>query len=155
MVFVSSLVRLQPLKFHYTLETLELNFYSVIKLFCLLSVFRFECHLKFSWPVPRIPIIHFANERISGFSQKVQTHQHFDSDNQTLEPHSLVGASFCRLLCMFFSLYCWFHTVCQGKLFPDQNIPGHDIMFLPAASPEHCMSLCSAHPQGTYFSHIR
>ncbi|XP_031179014.1 plasma kallikrein-like isoform X1 [Sander lucioperca] len=43
-------------------------------------------------------------------------------------------------------------TVCQGKLFPNTDIPGNDIENIPAASPEHCQALCSAHSVCTYFS---
>uniref|UniRef100_A0A671U235 Apple domain-containing protein n=1 Tax=Sparus aurata TaxID=8175 RepID=A0A671U235_SPAAU len=45
--------------------------------------------------------------------------------------------------------------VCQGKLFPRTDIPGGDIMMLPAASPQHCQALCSAHPLCTFFSFVR
>uniref|UniRef100_A0A671U0U1 Apple domain-containing protein n=1 Tax=Sparus aurata TaxID=8175 RepID=A0A671U0U1_SPAAU len=45
-------------------------------------------------------------------------------------------------------------TVCQGKLFPRTDIPGGDIMMLPAASPQHCQALCSAHPLCTFFSFV-
>ncbi|XP_044192494.1 coagulation factor XI-like [Thunnus albacares] len=46
-----------------------------------------------------------------------------------------------------------FDTVCQGKLFPRTEIKGNSIETLPAASPEHCQTLCSAHPLCTYFSY--
>uniref|UniRef100_A0A4W6FTZ3 Apple domain-containing protein n=1 Tax=Lates calcarifer TaxID=8187 RepID=A0A4W6FTZ3_LATCA len=64
--------------------------------------YRYKCHLKFSWPVPRTP-------EVGGRG--------------------------------------W------GKLFPKTNLPGHDIESLLAASPEHCQTLCSAHPQCSYFSY--
>ncbi|XP_053190115.1 coagulation factor XI-like [Scomber japonicus] len=48
----------------------------------------------------------------------------------------------------------YFEPACQGKLFPRTNIPGHDIVVLPAASPEHCQTLCTAHPLCTYFTYI-
>ncbi|XP_053190485.1 coagulation factor XI-like [Scomber japonicus] len=48
----------------------------------------------------------------------------------------------------------YFETACQGKLFPRTDIPGHDIVVLPAASPEHCQTLCTAHPLCTYFSYV-
>ncbi|TDH04400.1 hypothetical protein EPR50_G00151060 [Perca flavescens] len=43
-------------------------------------------------------------------------------------------------------------SVCQGKLFPNTDIPGNDVENIPAASPEHCQALCSAHSVCTYFS---
>ncbi|XP_042361910.1 coagulation factor XI-like [Plectropomus leopardus] len=46
------------------------------------------------------------------------------------------------------------NTACQGKLFPSTDIPGSNLLALPAASPEHCQSLCSAHPSCTYFSFV-
>uniref|UniRef100_A0A4W6FZ67 Apple domain-containing protein n=1 Tax=Lates calcarifer TaxID=8187 RepID=A0A4W6FZ67_LATCA len=39
------------------------------------------------------------------------------------------------------------HTPLSCPLFPKTNLPGHDIESLLAASPEHCQTLCSAHPQ--------
>uniref|UniRef100_A0A4W6FSL3 Apple domain-containing protein n=1 Tax=Lates calcarifer TaxID=8187 RepID=A0A4W6FSL3_LATCA len=66
--------------------------------------YRYKCHLKFSWPVPRTP-------EVGGRD-------------------------------------------CEGKLFPKTNLPGHDIESLLAASPEHCQTLCSAHPQCSYFSYV-
>nr|XP_046274228.1 coagulation factor XI-like [Scatophagus argus] len=82
---------------------------------------RYKCHLKFSWALPRTPIVEAKNGVISGFSHKAQFSQRFN-------------------------------TVCQDKLFPSTNIPGSDMQALPAASPEHCQALCSAHPQCTYFT---
>ncbi|KAM6903458.1 plasma kallikrein-like isoform 2-T2 [Lycodopsis pacificus] len=43
---------------------------------------------------------------------------------------------------------------CEGKLFPSTDIPGNDVVVLPAVSPEHCQTLCSAHPVCTYFSFV-
>ncbi|XP_076611146.1 coagulation factor XI-like [Chaetodon auriga] len=84
---------------------------------------RYKCYLKFSWAVPRIPIITRADRIISGFSHRIQATQYFDS-------------------------------ACDGKLFPNTNIPGNDIEVLFAASPEHCRTYCSAHPHCTYFSYM-
>ncbi|XP_071768712.1 coagulation factor XI-like [Centroberyx gerrardi] len=47
-----------------------------------------------------------------------------------------------------------FDTACQAKLFPSTDIPGSDLEMLLAGSPEHCLSLCSAHPRCTYFSYF-
>ncbi|XP_062265316.1 coagulation factor XI-like [Platichthys flesus] len=47
----------------------------------------------------------------------------------------------------------YFGTVCQGKLFLNTDIPGHDIENLPAASAEHCQALCTDKPSCTYFSY--
>ncbi|XP_076610671.1 coagulation factor XI-like [Chaetodon auriga] len=84
---------------------------------------RYKCHLKFSWTIPRTPIVEAKTGVVSGFSHKTQMSQHFN-------------------------------TACQGKLFANTDIPGSDIQALPAASPEHCQALCSAHPRCTYFSFI-
>lgn len=46
-----------------------------------------------------------------------------------------------------------FHTACKGELFSRTDIKGNNIETLPAASPEHCQTLCSAHPRCTYFSY--
>nr|XP_040045686.1 coagulation factor XI-like [Gasterosteus aculeatus aculeatus] len=43
---------------------------------------------------------------------------------------------------------------CQGKLFPNTDIPGNDILVLPAASPGHCQNLCSAHSLCTFFTFV-
>lgn len=45
-----------------------------------------------------------------------------------------------------------FNKECQTKYFPNTDIPGNDLLSLPAASPEHCLTLCSAHPACTFFS---
>ncbi|XP_062414265.1 coagulation factor XI-like isoform X2 [Pungitius pungitius] len=44
--------------------------------------------------------------------------------------------------------------VCQGKLFPNTDIPGNDVLVLLAASPGHCQNLCSAHTVCTFFSFV-
>ncbi|XP_059206201.1 coagulation factor XI-like [Centropristis striata] len=44
-------------------------------------------------------------------------------------------------------------AACEGKVFPSIDIPGNDIENFPAASPEHCQALCSAHPSCTFFSY--
>ncbi|CAI5690230.1 unnamed protein product [Oreochromis niloticus] len=85
---------------------------------------RYKCHLKFSWTVPRTPVIERKAGVTSGFSQKMYQTQHFDK-------------------------------ACQRKLFPNTGIPGRDIESLPAASPEHCQTLCSTHPRCTYFTYNR
>ncbi|XP_035537254.1 coagulation factor XI-like isoform X2 [Morone saxatilis] len=43
---------------------------------------------------------------------------------------------------------------CEGKLFPNTDVPISNIEVLPAASPEHCQIYCSAHPLCTYFTYI-
>ncbi|GLD74732.1 plasma kallikrein-like protein [Lates japonicus] len=86
--------------------------------------YRYKCHLKFSWPVPRTPEVVAEADVVSGFSHSGQSYEHFSTD-------------------------------CEGKLFPKTNLPGHDIESLLAASPDHCQTLCSAHPQCSYFSYDR
>nr|BAI49518.1 skin mucus lectin [Platycephalus indicus] len=46
----------------------------------------------------------------------------------------------------------FFNEDCETKLFPNTDIPGNDFLNLPAASPEHCQTMCSAHPLCTYSS---
>ncbi|XP_040908929.1 coagulation factor XI-like [Toxotes jaculatrix] len=48
----------------------------------------------------------------------------------------------------------YFEPACQSELFPNMDIPGNDFENLLAASPEHCQTLCSAHPKCTYFSFL-
>ncbi|XP_031179016.1 coagulation factor XI-like [Sander lucioperca] len=81
--------------------------------------YRFKCNLKFSWPVPRIPVVEKKTGVTSGFSQITQISQ---------------------------------QSVCQSKLFPNTDIPGNNVEVIPAASPEHCQALCSAHSVCSYFS---
>lgn len=40
---------------------------------------RYRCHLKFSWNIPRTPIVERRAGLISGFSQKLQIAQQFDT----------------------------------------------------------------------------
>ncbi|KAG8005096.1 Coagulation factor XI, partial [Nibea albiflora] len=47
-----------------------------------------------------------------------------------------------------------YNTACEGKLFPNTDIAMHSINVQPAASPEHCQALCSAHPLCTSFTYI-
>lgn len=39
---------------------------------------RYKCYLKFSWTVPRTPVIERKADVTSGFSQKTNQTQHFD-----------------------------------------------------------------------------
>ncbi|XP_069032927.1 coagulation factor XI-like [Embiotoca jacksoni] len=84
---------------------------------------RYKCHLKFSFSIPRTPIVERTAGLVSGFSHKTQMSQNFD-------------------------------TACQNQLFPGTDIPGQDNQVLPAASPEHCRALCSAHPRCNFFSYV-
>uniref|UniRef100_A0A8C2WGC0 Apple domain-containing protein n=1 Tax=Cyclopterus lumpus TaxID=8103 RepID=A0A8C2WGC0_CYCLU len=43
---------------------------------------------------------------------------------------------------------------CKGKLFPSTDIQGNDLVTVRAASPEHCQTLCSAHPDCTFFTFV-
>ncbi|XP_070778230.1 coagulation factor XI-like [Enoplosus armatus] len=83
--------------------------------------YRYKCHLKFSWTVPR-PCVKAGAGLVSGFSHSLQITQQSD-------------------------------TECQIKLIPNAKTPGNGTESLPAASPEHCHALCTAHPQCTYFSY--
>ncbi|KAG8005095.1 Coagulation factor XI [Nibea albiflora] len=46
------------------------------------------------------------------------------------------------------------YTACEGKLFSNTDITMHSINVQPAASPEHCQALCSAHPHCTSFTYV-
>ncbi|CAJ1083764.1 coagulation factor XI-like [Xyrichtys novacula] len=83
---------------------------------------RYKCHLKFSWPVPRTPIVERTAGVVSGFSSKAPMSQVSD-------------------------------TACQAKLFPNTAVPGDHLKMFTTATPEHCLSLCSAHPSCTFFAH--
>ncbi|XP_037651248.1 coagulation factor XI-like isoform X1 [Sebastes umbrosus] len=48
-----------------------------------------------------------------------------------------------------------YDTACPTTLFLNTDIPGNEMDNLPAASPEHCHTLCTAHPQCTCFSYTR
>ncbi|XP_008285822.1 coagulation factor XI-like [Stegastes partitus] len=86
---------------------------------------RHKCHLKFSWTIPRTPIVERTAGVTSGFSHNAQmTTQIYDA-------------------------------VCQSKLFPDTDIAGQNVLVERAASPEQCQALCSAHPTCTYFTFVR
>ncbi|XP_041811920.1 coagulation factor XI-like [Chelmon rostratus] len=85
--------------------------------------YRYKCHLKFSWTVPRTTRIKKEAGLVAGFSQKIQ---------MTLTQSE---------------------TACRTQLFPNTVIPGNNLENLHAASPEHCLALCTAHPKCTYFSY--
>ncbi|KAK7898395.1 hypothetical protein WMY93_019248 [Mugilogobius chulae] len=84
---------------------------------------RYKCHLKFSWTVTLTPIVEKKSGVVSGFSHKAQISTSLDLDKG-----------------------------CQSQFFPSTNIPGNNVLSMPAASPEHCQVLCAAHPSCTYFS---
>ncbi|XP_042370642.1 coagulation factor XI-like [Plectropomus leopardus] len=85
--------------------------------------YRFKCHLKFSWTLPRTPRVVSKPDRVSGFSHKLQISQNFN-------------------------------RVCHGKIFPNIDIPSHDIQVQSSASYQHCQALCSYHPKCTHFSYV-
>ncbi|XP_020788402.2 coagulation factor XI-like [Boleophthalmus pectinirostris] len=84
---------------------------------------RYKCHLKFSWTVPLTPIVEKKSGVVSGFS-----HNALIDTSQN------------------------FFKECQTKYFFNADIPGNDLLRMPAASPEHCQILCTTHPSCTYFS---
>uniref|UniRef100_A0A3Q2D1Y0 Apple domain-containing protein n=1 Tax=Cyprinodon variegatus TaxID=28743 RepID=A0A3Q2D1Y0_CYPVA len=86
---------------------------------------RYKCHLKFSWNIPRTPIVEKKTGVTSGFALKTKQTQEFPTSKQITS----------KLL-----------------LFPNTDIPGSNIEKLKSVSPEHCQVLCSANPQCTYFS---
>uniref|UniRef100_A0A671U255 Apple domain-containing protein n=1 Tax=Sparus aurata TaxID=8175 RepID=A0A671U255_SPAAU len=98
---------------------------------------RFQCHLKFSWKIPRIPRIKQSASRISGFSQRLQQTQNFATACESkLFPHTNIPGfnidvlpavspehcqAFCsvRPLCTYFSYIS--HTFkCYLKSNPHQ-----------------------------------
>uniref|UniRef100_A0A3B3TK34 Plasma kallikrein-like n=1 Tax=Poecilia latipinna TaxID=48699 RepID=A0A3B3TK34_9TELE len=86
---------------------------------------RFKCYLKFSWSVPRTPIVEKKAGVTSGFAQKTQQTQELDTRKQ----------------------------ISRAKtFFPNTDIPGSNLEHQKSVSVEHCQVLCSAHPKCTYFS---
>uniref|UniRef100_A0A674P8I9 Coagulation factor XI-like n=1 Tax=Takifugu rubripes TaxID=31033 RepID=A0A674P8I9_TAKRU len=83
---------------------------------------RFKCHLKYSWTVPRPPVIAALANVVSGFSRSIQM----------LQPK--------------------FAEECERSLFPQVDIAGKNFEEVAAVSDKHCQVLCSAHPRCTYFS---
>ncbi|XP_073319556.1 coagulation factor XI-like [Pagrus major] len=104
------------------------QFFTFLKSDYPTAKYRYKCHLKFSWNIPRIPKITRSASRVSGFSERIQETQNFATGHETLK-------------------------ACEGNLSPHTNIPGFDIEVLPAVSPEHCQTFCSARPLCTYFSY--
>ncbi|CAF99456.1 unnamed protein product [Tetraodon nigroviridis] len=86
------------------------------------EAYRYKCHLKYSWTVPRPPVIVALANVVSGFSNNLQM-------------------PFPR-----------FDTACEGKLFPNIDIEGNHFEEVAAVSDEHCQMLCTAHPRCTLFS---
>lgn len=87
---------------------------------------RFKCFLKHSWTtVPRTPIVTATDGVVSGFSLKMAP-----TLNEATDPG------------------------CKTMIFPLRtHFQGSDFENMPAASPEHCLYLCSAHPHCTHFSY--
>ncbi|XP_043994628.1 coagulation factor XI-like [Gambusia affinis] len=73
--------------------------------------FRFKCHLKFSWSVPRTPIVEKKAGVTSGFAQKTQQTQELgtpcenqffantDIPGSDLEQENSVSVEHCQVLC--------------------------------------------------------
>ncbi|XP_031442064.1 plasma kallikrein-like isoform X2 [Clupea harengus] len=87
--------------------------------------YKFKCHLKFSWSVPKPPALKILSGVVSGFSQKL-----FQITTKQCEV--------CRSV---------------SEIFTNTDFPGHDFEQIPAVSAEHCQFLCSVHPRCTYFSY--
>ncbi|XP_076005813.1 coagulation factor XI-like [Genypterus blacodes] len=100
------------------------QFFTFVKADYTTTSIRYKCHLKFTWTIPVPPIVEWRTGVVSGFSSN-------------LESIPLLGKQ----------------TPCQTKLFPRTDIPGSELLTLPAASPEQCLSLCSDHPACTYFTY--
>ncbi|KAL7382746.1 hypothetical protein ABVT39_027188 [Epinephelus coioides] len=118
---------------------------------------RYKCYLKFSWTVPRTPTVLAKGGIVSGFSHNLPINSgHCTTGNLILLPKVvLIGATTsagCCRACFLIGLLVY--TACQGKLFPNTDVPGHDVKVLPAASPEHCQILCSAHHHCTFFAYV-
>ncbi|KAK5618604.1 hypothetical protein CRENBAI_015668 [Crenichthys baileyi] len=73
--------------------------------------YRFKCHLKFSWNIPRTPVVNKRTGATSGFAQKSSQAQEFDTtcQNQLFLNTDIPGSDFeeldsvspehCRVLC--------------------------------------------------------
>lgn len=127
---------------------------SVLLLCYFLFCFRYKCHLKFSWAIPRPPVVEIKAGVVSGFSYKTQISQSFDTGTQRVTEKALGKhpAGDCACFLIVLPVCC---TACQGNMFSSTDIPGNNLQILLAASPEHCHTLCSAHPLCTYFSYVR
>lgn len=124
--------------------------WSTMKLRCHLCFsYRYRCHLKYSWNIPRVPVIERKAGVTSGFSQNLLLNQHFKEGNT--ETQNMLA---CRtLLWMSYLIgFQLFFTACQNTFFANTDIPGNDLERVKAVSVEHCQVMCSAHPQCTYFS---
>ncbi|KAK7896218.1 hypothetical protein WMY93_021543 [Mugilogobius chulae] len=84
---------------------------------------RYKCALKFSWTIPRLTVMNHQQAIDSGFSNHAQ---------MSTTPNA---------------------KKCNIKFFANTDIPGQTFLTTPAASPEYCQALCSAHPSCTYFTH--
>ncbi|XP_077599840.1 coagulation factor XI-like [Stigmatopora nigra] len=87
--------------------------------------YRYKCHLKFSWTLPRTLNVNRKNGMISGFSQSGQFSQPSDTGKV---------------------------PVCSTQLFPNAEIVGEAFTTQSTGTPEQCLAMCSAHPQCTFFS---
>ncbi|XP_046875462.1 coagulation factor XI-like isoform X2 [Hypomesus transpacificus] len=84
--------------------------------------YRYKCHLKFLWTVPRPPKVRNLPEASSGFSKN-------------LDPLLLASKE-----------------ACKSTIFNDTDVKGEDLEQVPAVSAEHCQHLCTSHPLCSYFS---
>ncbi|XP_062302100.1 coagulation factor XI-like isoform X3 [Osmerus eperlanus] len=84
--------------------------------------YRYKCHLKFLWTVPRPLKVRNLPGASSGFSKN-------------LDP-LLLGSK----------------EACKSTIFNDINVRGEDLENVPAVSAEHCQHLCTSHPLCSYFS---
>ncbi|XP_062385041.1 plasma kallikrein-like isoform X3 [Sardina pilchardus] len=91
-----------------------------------IGLYKYKCHLKFSWSVSKPPALKILSGVVSGFSQKVfQINSR--SDCQTEQ--------------------------CEARILTNTDFPAHDFEQIPAVSAEHCQFLCSAHPKCTFFTY--
>ncbi|TWW65361.1 hypothetical protein D4764_21G0002610 [Takifugu flavidus] len=74
----------------------------------IISSLRFKCHLKYSWTVPRPPVIAALANVVSGFSRSIQM----------LQPK--------------------FAEECERSLFPQVDIAGKNFEEVAAVSDKHC-----------------
>ncbi|KAM7383976.1 hypothetical protein PAMA_011361 [Pampus argenteus] len=78
---------------------------------------RYKCHLKFSWRLPRIPIIEKNFSFVSGFSQKAEITQYFDTacPGKLLSDTDIVGSNMEMLLAISpeqCQTFCSAHPLC-------------------------------------------
>ncbi|KAM7372949.1 hypothetical protein PAMP_007837 [Pampus punctatissimus] len=126
--------------------------------------FRYKCHLKFSWRVPRIPIIEKNFGVISGFSQKAEITQYFACQGKLLSETEIVGNDMemlfavspeqCQALCSAHPLCTYFsyssdNFKCYLKNNPSEMVT-RSMEGVTSGMPERFCQLNSSWVKDTY-----